>query len=228
MKRNEIYRFMRIEHEDGTIVELPFLEIDQQLWSRDGLRLMLLLDPGRIKRGLKPREEIGPILEEGKTFRLVIESDWLDSDGNSLVAKTDGHAFVKEFSVGPPDGTQPNPMNWKLNSPTAQSKAPLKITLDEPCDSALLKRLMQVTSADPDQDPDLELEGTWSLGEDESSVDFTPNIAWQSGDYLLMIRGELEDLCGNSVERQFDVDLFEKTEPSDSTPTTVLEFSVNK
>ena len=55
MRQGDIYKHLQILKEDGTPVVLPFLEIEQELWSRDSTRLTLLLDPGRIKRGLKPR-----------------------------------------------------------------------------------------------------------------------------------------------------------------------------
>ena len=55
MQRGDIYRYIRLLDDEGIAVELPFLEIEQELWSRDGHRLMLLLDPGRVKRELKPR-----------------------------------------------------------------------------------------------------------------------------------------------------------------------------
>ena len=51
----------------------PFLELDEELWSPDGTRFTLIFDPGRIKRGLKPREEVGPVLEAGKSYSLVID-----------------------------------------------------------------------------------------------------------------------------------------------------------
>ena len=35
----------------------------------------MFFDPGRIKRGLKPREQFGPALQEGKSYVLVIDRD---------------------------------------------------------------------------------------------------------------------------------------------------------
>ena len=89
----------------------PFLELDEELWSPDGTRFTLLFDPGRVKRGLKPREELGPVLEAGKSYSLVIDRDWLDASGNSLKA-----GFRKTFRVGPPDETSPDPKTWTVRS----------------------------------------------------------------------------------------------------------------
>ena len=44
-------------------------------------RLTLLLDPGRIKRGVRPLEEIGGALQVGRTYTLVIDDAWPDAKG---------------------------------------------------------------------------------------------------------------------------------------------------
>jgi hypothetical protein len=61
-------------------------------------RLTLFIDPGRIKRGVLPLEEVGPSLEAGKSYTLVIDREWIDGSGNPLQ-----ESFEKTFKVGPPD-----------------------------------------------------------------------------------------------------------------------------
>jgi hypothetical protein len=73
MSRGEAYEHLRLLRKNGEPVYLPFLEIGEELWDKSGMRLTLLFDPGRVKRGLKPREENGPVLEEGEEYTLVIE-----------------------------------------------------------------------------------------------------------------------------------------------------------
>jgi hypothetical protein len=48
------------------------------------MRLTLFIDPGRIKRGVLPLEEVGPALEEGKRYTLMIDRDLKDGTGNPL------------------------------------------------------------------------------------------------------------------------------------------------
>jgi hypothetical protein len=60
MSRGEAWRRIHLLDQDGKAVELPFLEVDQELWDREYRRLTVLFDPGRIKRGLLPLEEVGP------------------------------------------------------------------------------------------------------------------------------------------------------------------------
>lgn len=89
MSRGEAYRHIRLLAADGQEVEGAFLELGEELWDRDQRRFTLLCDPGRVKRGLKPREELGPVLEEGKSYSLVIDRDWHDamSSANGNLAK---------------------------------------------------------------------------------------------------------------------------------------------
>jgi hypothetical protein len=216
MRHGEIYDHLRIEKADGTRVVLPFLEIDQELWSRDGLRLTLLLDPGRIKRGLKPREEMGPIFETGESYRLIVADSWIDANRSPLEQQ-----YVKSFTVGEVDDEQPNPVRWKIQVPLGQSQDPAIMTLDEPCDSALLMRIFQIEN----QHGNSYLKSV-ELDENEKVVRFYPVEPWWPGMYNLKVSGILEDLCGNSVEKKFDIDKFRATRESDDIEMTEIEFEV--
>ena len=80
MSTGDNYRHIHLLDAAGKAVESPFLEIDQELWDPECRRFTLFIDPGRIKRGLKPREDLGPVLEEGKAgFTLVIDRAWADA-----------------------------------------------------------------------------------------------------------------------------------------------------
>ena len=57
MSRGEAYRHIHlVDAKTGREVEAPFLELGEELWDGDFRRFTLLCDPGRVKRGLKPRE----------------------------------------------------------------------------------------------------------------------------------------------------------------------------
>ena len=94
MSRGEAYEHVRVVDASGTDVTAPFVEIEQELWDPRMRRLTLLFDPGRIKRGLRPHEEVGPPLAAGGTYRLVVDPGWRDARGLPL---KDG--FEKRFTV---------------------------------------------------------------------------------------------------------------------------------
>ena len=78
---------------------------------------------------------------------------------------------------------------------------------------------------DPDSNP---VTGSVTVSDQEKSWSFVPNRSWESGVYKINVNKNLEDNAGNSIGRPFDVDLFEKTESSDSTPFVELMFEVSK
>ena len=53
MNRGDVYRQIQmIELAENQTVQWPFLEMGEELWNQDMTRLTLLIDPGRIKRGV--------------------------------------------------------------------------------------------------------------------------------------------------------------------------------
>ena len=62
MSRGEAYEHIRLLDAAGKPLDLVFLELGVELWEPSGKRFTLFYSPGRIKKGLKPREELGPIL----------------------------------------------------------------------------------------------------------------------------------------------------------------------
>src|SRR5262249_2621292 len=142
MSRGEIYRHVRLLDDKGKAIDKAFLDLEEELWDREGKRLTLYFDPGRIKRGLKPREDLGAVLEEGKRYTLVIDRPFTDAEGNPLK-----ETFRKRFRVGPPDETPPDPKKGKLQPPPAGERGALVVAFPKPMEHALLHRLVWVADA---------------------------------------------------------------------------------
>ena len=217
MSRGEAYRRITLlDQATGKIVDAPFLELDEELWSPDGTRFTLVFDPGRIKRGLKPREEVGPVLEAGKSYSLVLNRQWIDASGCSLKS-----GFRKAFRVGPPDETTPDPKTWTLHSPGTGSRDSLEVRFPEPLDRALLDRLIWIENAEAKV-----VAGQISLAAAETSWRFTPASPWREGSYRLVVGTELEDLAGNSVAQPFEVDGAGPISRRVTTKTAELPFRI--
>ena len=215
MQKGDVYRYLQIRKVDGKQVELPFLEIEQELWSRDSKRLTLLLDPGRIKRGLKPREEMGPIFVLGNAYELVVDGKWPDSNGQSI-----GKDFVKRFRIGAEDHQQPDPNQWSIETPEENSKQPLVILLAEPLDHSMLQSAIVILNNESQP-----VAGRVEISTHQTQWSLIPKSPWKKGAYSIEINSRLEDNAGNSIEKQFDVDVFNKTQPSKS-QSTRLTFKV--
>jgi hypothetical protein len=216
MSRGHIYEHIHLRDAAGKDVELPFLEIDEELWNSDMTRLTLFIDPGRIKRGVRPLEEVGPALEAGKRFTLVIDSAWKDGDRNPL-----RESFQKTFEVGPPDRDPPDPAQWKIQPPQAETRDALTLTFPEPLDHALAQRVICVTSATGEL-----LEGATALADQERRWTFSPARPWHRGSYHLVIQTTIEDLAGNNIGKPFEVDLVEPGQRRRANASVKLPFEV--
>ncbi len=197
MSRGEVYDRVRLLKDDGKPVDLPFLRLGEELWDPTGKRLTLLIDPGRIKRGLKPREEHGPVLEAGRSYTLVIDVGWPDAEGGVL-----GAEVRKTFRAGPPDEIQPDPKGWTIDRPAASTRDPLTLTFPEPLDRALLESALTPIDARGEA-----VAGRIAVDLDETRWRFTPEGPWAEGEYQLLVESDLEDLAGNSIGRPFEVDI---------------------
>jgi len=199
MSRGHIYDYIRLLKEDGKQVELPFLEIDEELWDDTMTRLTIFIDPGRIKRGVLPLEEIGPALEAGKRYTLVIDRKWQDGAGKPLK-----ESFQKPFLVGAPDREPPDPSQWSLQLPASGTQNPLVILFPEPMDNALTQRVIHITDASGKT-----VAGQIALTDQERRWSFQPLGPWKRGQHQLVVQTTIEDLAGNNIGKPFDVDLFE-------------------
>jgi hypothetical protein len=199
MSRGEAYRRVHLLDGSGNELSVPFLELDEELWDRQARRLTLFLDPGRIKRGLKPREEVGPVFEEGKSYTLVIDREWQDAEGNPL-----RQGVRKLIHVGPADDKQPDPNSWKVDAPARGTTEPVLIRFPEPLDHAMLYRVIVVHDSS-----DRLVDGQVTVDENETRWALTPTAVWRAGDYTIEVQTDLEDLAGNSIARVFDVDVLD-------------------
>jgi hypothetical protein len=216
MSRGEAYRRIHLVDDAGGEVELPFLEIDQELWDRDGKRLTLLFDPGRVKRDLVPNEEVGPPLQAGRAYTLVVDRAWPDARGRPLASEA-----RKSFRVGPPDHTPPRTSEWRVAAPRAGTRDPLVVTFPEPLDRALLERVVEIWDGSGAPVP-----GEIAIDAGETRFRLTPQAAWKRGGYTLRAATILEDLAGNSLGRAFEVDVFERVEDRFLEVTANLRFQI--
>ena len=190
-----------IDETDGREVTDAFYNAETELWNPSQTRLTLLFDPGRIKRGLRPNEEVGLPLRTGRRYRLVIDQAWRDANGDSL-----HHGFVKRFTVVAPDREAPRVAKWSITRPRAQTRDTLVVSFREPMDEALLERLLVVRDS-----AGVEVGGQSLIAAGEDCWLFVPATPWRAAKYVLDVGTDLEDLAGNNLRRLFDTDLRDHT-----------------
>ena len=182
--------------EHGRPLADPFLPLEVDLWNADRTRFTVLYDPGRVKRGILPNEELGRPLAAGRTYTLVIDAGWRDAAGQPLVAP-----FRREFRVGPPRERALDPADWLLEIPVQGTREPLAVTFPAPLDYGLLQRALRVATESGQP-----LAGKIRVEEAETRWVFTPRTQWKPGQYQLVAASTLEDVAGNRIGRPFEVD----------------------
>jgi hypothetical protein len=205
MSIGSAYDHIHLFDERGRELSKAFLRLQQELWDESHERLTVWFDPGRIKRGLRPNEEMGAPLVEGRSYRLVIDNSWLDAEGNAMA-----ESFEKKFTVTRADREAPDPGKWQVIAPHIGTSEPVRVIFPEPLDRALLESKLDLLDYHGTR-----LEGAVEIIDGEREWHFTPSNVWTEGRYLIEIDTMLEDRAGNNLRRAFDIDL-KKSSPVSS------------
>jgi hypothetical protein len=216
MSVGEAKERLRLLDGNGDVVEDAFLVVPQELWTRDRTRLTVLFDPGRIKRDLRPNEELGLPLREGGAYTLVVDGGWLDGEHNPLAS-----GYEKRFTVGPADRALPRVADWRVTAPAAGTRDAVTIDFPEPFDRGLLERVLRVERARGEI-----VGGAVTVADGEMRWTFTPDAPWSAGSYALRVGTELEDLAGNNLRHVFDVDRRGEDQKANVGETVTIEFVV--
>jgi len=188
---------VRLLDERGHEVPIPFLPVQADFWNADHTRYTLFFDPGRVKQGILPNEQLGRPLHAGHQYTLEISADWRDAHGQGLVA-----AYRHPFRAGPADERPLMPASWRIAPPAARTRDPLVVTFPAPLDHGLLARAVGVEGR-----AGRSIEGEITLEAADTRWVFTPRTAWDPGEYRLVALTILEDPAGNRIGRAFEVEM---------------------
>ena len=174
-----------------------------ELWDRSMRHLTILLDPGRLKRGIGPNRELGPPLKAGQEYVLAIGRGMLDLSGRPL-----RESIYKSFHVTEAVRERVMVEQWRILGPATNSREPLVLIFPKPLDWALLWHTIDVASQRGKS-----IDGQIAIDRGERRWSFTPTSPWTAGSYSLRIASGLEDVSGNSLLGTFDRDLRSARDP---------------
>jgi hypothetical protein len=197
--------FVRLRDERGQEVPIPFLPVEADFWNSEHTRYTLFFDPGRVKQGILPNEQLGRPLKSGREYTLEVSADWHDAQGRPLAAP-----YRRTFRVGRAEAKPLSMASWRVAPPGADTLDPLVVSFPAPLDHGLLARALAVeTSGGRSIDGDIVLDGS------DTRWTFRPRAPWDAGDYRVAALSILEDPAGNRIGRAFEVDM---TRPSADSP----------
>jgi hypothetical protein len=165
-----------------------------ELWDRSMRHLTILLDPGRLKRGVGPNRELGPPLKAGHEYVLAIDPGMVDLSGRPL-----RESFCKPFRVTEAVRERIAVEQWRILLPATKSRQPLALIFPKPLDWALLWHTINIVS-----ELGQSIDGRLAIDLDERRWSFRATSPWTAGSYQVRIASSLEDVCGNSLLEAFD------------------------
>jgi hypothetical protein len=218
MRMGDGLPFIKLLDSTGREVVDPFLPLGGEFWDRERRRYTVFFDPGRVKRGILPNEQMGRPLREGGEYSLVVDASWLDAEGQPLK-----NSYRKTFRVGPPDETPLDTETWSLTAPRASTRDALVVDFPEPLDHSLMARALGVEGEYGES-----IEGIAEIRANETRWVFTPDAPWEEGAYRLVAMSILEDLAGNQIGGLFEVDVFDRVERPDQREVYRVPFQVTR
>ncbi len=204
---------VRLLDASGKEVVDPFLPLEAELWSGDRTRYTLFFDPGRVKTGIRPNEEMGRALVRGHRYTLVVDVDWKDAYGRPLAGQY-RHAFRASAAIDRPI----DPKTWRLTAPKAGTRDALVATFPYALDQGLLARALSVETT-----PGAAVAGASTTDATQTTWRFVPDQPWRGGAYDLAVLGILEDPSGNRIGRAFEI---ESTAAGSDVDRAVVPFMI--
>jgi hypothetical protein len=215
MGRPSGVEFIHLLDHDGQEIAGAVLPLDYEFWSPDHTRFTVFFDPGRVKKGILPNQQMGRPLEAGRTVTLVVDAAWRDANGLPLK-----EGYRRQFRVDAPEEKPLDTRGWAIAAPAAGSRAAMTATFPKPLDRGLLTRALSVTR---DGAP---VEGDIVIDQAETRWSFAPKEPWRAGGYQLTALDILEDVAGNQIGRAFEVDNFDTVDKSPNPQTITIPFTV--
>ena len=194
MQRGRVRAEISLLGPDGEPAPDVLYRAPVELWDRSMQCLTILLDPGRLKRGVGPNRDLGPPLKAGQAYTLAVGAGMTDLAGSQL-PETVYKCFRVTDAVREPISVE----KWKVAPPVTNSRQPLVLIFPRPLDWALLSHTITIASTSEQS-----IDGQIVIDQCETRWSFTPILPWDAGCYQIRVASSLEDVCGHSVIAVFD------------------------
>jgi hypothetical protein len=202
----------------GKTIEHAFLPLDGDFWNPAHTRYTLFFDPGRVKTGVLPNEQLGRPMRAGKRYTLVVDSTWRDANGQPLA-----HSYRRTLVAVPSNMSAIDLAAWRVSSVREGSRDTVTITFPRALDHGLLQRTLGIETS-----KGAAVEGDIIVGRGERSWSFIPRDAWGSSGYRVLILADLEDPSGNRIGRPFEVDEFDRVDSSAASARHTIPLVVKR
>lgn len=194
MRRGHAREAITVLGPDGLPLEDVLYRGPVELWDPEMRRLTVLLDPGRLKRGVGPNRALGPPLAPGQVYSFRIARGLTDVHGRNMQADV-----VKTFRTLAAVREPVIVSKWSITVPRAGGRGTLAMGFGRPLDHASVEGAITIVDM-----TGLPVAGEVSIPKGEQSWEFVPGTPWLAGNYSVLIASTVEDVCGNGQDGAFD------------------------
>lgn len=192
MEENPIaFRHVKLLDENNHEKQMVWRE--KSNWTQDGKHLVLMIHPGRVKRGIRYMIDSGQLFEPGKKYTLVITDSLLDSHGNRMAKE-----YRKTFVIKEEDRTIPEANSEQIDLPEAGTKEPITITFNDAMDYGGMQIGVNLLYLDS-----IKVQGKITT-DNGKQWHYTPSNEWEKGSYTLILNDYVIDLASNHLNRRFE------------------------
>jgi hypothetical protein len=194
------YEHVRLFKDDGE--EIPNIWRHKTFWLDEGHILVLMVHPGRVKRGIKMDV---PFLEN-QTYILKLDAG-LKSVNGTTVAETD----LKTFSIVHDDYQIPSILFTNIGLPKVNSVGTLMIEFSEGMDYSSIVDGVKIYCDEK------RVTGTFTQIDSDLNYQFHPDQEWVSGKYSIIFEKKVCDFSGNRLRRPFEIQIASDIEKDEET-----------
>lgn len=198
MREGDFLNHIQLVDSKGNNLKGVFFDNVYELWTPNHKQLTILVDPGRVKTGLRENLNSGRAFVAGEKYTLTVNDTWKSIKGTPLIK-----AFSKTFTAIAADTVPPKVDQISITSIKPNSKEPIEITFNEALDVLQLYEYVSIIS------DDAEVSGSLNILNKGKSIQFTPLENWKEQDHNLRIDRRLEDIAANNFSGKFDSPQYE-------------------
>lgn len=189
--QNDIYAFNKVKIRDDQGNDIPNTWRHKSFWLNQGKVLVLMVHPGRVKRGIK----MDIPFEIGKQYFLNLESGLKTIHGQSVKGQ-----LSKGFWIKDNDYSSPEIHYDSFQLPSTGTKSNLEIVFSESIDYASIVDGVKIFGEDKQ-----EIEGVFMVEKGHKKFLFHPADKWKKGNYTISFDKFISDFAGNRLNRPFEM-----------------------
>ncbi|HLG02287.1 MAG TPA: hypothetical protein VI731_01750 [Bacteroidia bacterium] len=193
---DDINAYQRVKIFDSKGVEKPMVWRQKSYWEKDRKVLVLMIHPGRVKRGINYFAELGEIFLPGEEYTLVVGAGMQDAFMRPTTKEV-----VKKFRVVKDDRELPGIDYAAFRIPKANTRQALEIRFSEGMDYVSIITGIKIR----DTLSNAFVTGGFFNMDNDSTWKFIPEKPWKKTTHEVQFTKYVSDFASNFLHRPFEI-----------------------